>query len=68
MCFGACLACNVQMMYVTAVANLLMRRAERDLIHPQQLAVDLPLEGLLIAFNAQQEIGPLLRELSKDAL
>lgn len=53
---------------VTAVPDLVMRCGERDLTLPQQLAVDLPLQDLLIGFDAQDEVGPLLRELSKNAL
>jgi len=53
---------------LTAVADLVMRCSERDLTLPLELGTDLPLQGLLVAFDAQEEVGPLLRELSKNAL
>ena len=52
---------------LTAVADLVMRCGERGLTLPLELPADLPLEGLLIAFDAQEEVGPLLRELLKNA-
>ena len=45
-----------------------MRCSKRDLALPLELTADLPLQGLLIGFDAQDEVGPLLRELSKNAL
>jgi len=45
-----------------------MRCSKRDLALPLKLAADLPLESLLVAFDAQEEVGPLLRELPKNAL
>ena len=53
---------------LTAVADLVMRCGERDLTLSLELPADLPLEGLLVAFDAQEEVGPLLRELLKNAL
>ena len=53
---------------VTAVTDLVMRCSKRDLALPLELTADLPLQGLLVGFDAQDEVGPLLRELSKNAL
>jgi hypothetical protein len=53
---------------LAAVADLVMRCSKRDLALSLELTADLPLEGLLVALDAQQEVGPLLRELSKNAL
>jgi len=53
---------------LTAVADLVMRCGERDLTLSLELSADLPLESLLVAFDAQEEVGPLLRELPKNAL
>ena len=53
---------------LTAVPDLVMRCGKRNLAPPLKLAADLPLQGLLVGFDAQQEDGPLLRELSKKAL
>lgn len=50
---------------VTAVADLVMRCSKGDVALPLELTADLPLQGLLVGFNAQDEVGPLLRELSK---
>ena len=50
------------------MADLVMRCGERDLALSLELTADLPLEGLLVALDAQQEVGPLLRELSKNVL
>lgn len=53
---------------LTAVADLVMRCGERDLALPLELGADLPDEGFLVGLGAQQIVGPLLRELSKNAL
>ena len=53
---------------LTAVPDLVMRCGERDLALPLELGVDLPDEGFLVGRGAKQEVGPLLRELSKNAL
>jgi len=45
-----------------------MRCSKRDLAFPLKLAADLILQGFLVALDAQEEVGPLLRELSKNAL
>ena len=46
------------------MAHLVMRCGLRDLVLPLELGIDLPVEGYLVVFNAQEEVGPLLRELS----
>ena len=53
---------------LTAVADLVMHCSKRDLTLSLELPADLPLEGLLVAFDAQEEVGPLFRELLKNAL
>ena len=53
---------------LAAVADLVMRCSKGDLALPLELGVDLPEEGFLVDLGAQQEAGPLLRELSKNAL
>jgi hypothetical protein len=53
---------------LAAMANLVMRYSKRDLALPLELGVDLPDEGFLVGLGAQQEVGPLLRELPKNAL
>ncbi len=53
---------------LAAVADLVMRCSKRDLALPLKLPADLSLQGLLVGFDAQEEVGPLLRELSKNAL
>ena len=53
---------------LTAVPDLVMRCSKRDLAFPLELAADLPVQSLLVAFDAQQEVGSLLRELQKTAL
>jgi hypothetical protein len=39
-----------------------MRCSKWDLAFPLELATDLSVQNLLVAFDAQQEVGPLLRE------
>ena len=51
---------------ITAVANLVIRCHERDSALSLELGADLPLEGFLVAFDAQEEVGPLLLELPKN--
>ena len=53
---------------VTAVADLVMRCSKRDLALSLELGIDLPDERFLVGLGAQQEVGPLLRELPKNAL
>jgi len=50
----------------TAVAALLIRCHERDLALSLELAADLSVQRLLIAFHRQEEVGPLLLELPKN--
>jgi hypothetical protein len=50
------------------VADLVMHCSKTNLALPLKLAADLPLQGFLVGFDAQEEVGPLLRELSKNAL
>jgi len=45
-----------------------MRCSKRDLTLSLELGADLPLQGFLVAFDAQEEVGPLLCELLKNAL
>ena len=52
---------------VTPVANLVIRCPERDVALSEQLVVDLPVEALLVGLDRQEEVGPLLRELPKNA-
>ena len=51
---------------VPAVADLMIRCHERDLALPLELAADLAVERLLVPFNGQEEVGPLLLELPKN--
>jgi len=52
---------------VASMADLVITCDERDLALSSQLAGDLAVEGLLIGFDGQEEVGPLLLELSKNA-
>jgi hypothetical protein len=52
---------------VAPVADLLIACHERDLALSKQLVGDLPVEALLVGLDRQQEVGPLLRELPKNA-
>ena len=38
---------------------LVIRCGERDLTLSQELAADLPVQGLLVALDRQEEVGPL---------
>ncbi len=49
------------------VALLDIRCCERDLAPSLELAADLPVEGLLVRSNGQQELGPLLQAPAKNA-
>jgi hypothetical protein len=46
---------------VSPVAYLVIACHERDLARSKQLVRDVPVEGLLVGFDCQQEVGPLLR-------
>jgi hypothetical protein len=50
---------------VTAVADLVIACHERDVPLSLELAADLAVQRLLIGFDCQQEVGPLLLELPK---
>jgi len=52
---------------ITAMADLVIGCHERDLALSKQLIGDLPVELLLVGLDRQQEVGPLLLELSKNA-
>ena len=52
---------------VTAMADFVITCDERDLALSNQLAGDLAVESLLVGFDRQQEVGPLLLELPKNA-
>ena len=52
---------------ITAMADLVIRCRERDVALSKQLIGDLPVEGLLVGLDRQEEVGPLLRELPKNA-
>jgi hypothetical protein len=49
-----------------AVADLVIRCHERDLALSLELAADLAVQRLLVGFNRQEEVGPLLLELPKN--
>jgi hypothetical protein len=51
---------------VTAVADLVIACHERDVPLSLELAADLAVQRLLIGFDCQQEVGPLLLELPKN--
>ena len=46
---------------VTAVLLLLIRCSERDVALSLELAADLTVEGLLVGFDGQDDVGPLLQ-------
>jgi hypothetical protein len=52
---------------LAAVPCLQIRCCERDAALSLELVVDLPAEDLLILFDAQEEVGPLLQAPSKNA-
>jgi hypothetical protein len=49
------------------VALLESRRSKRDPTLSLELVVDLPAEDLLVRFEGQQQVGPLLQAPAKDA-
>jgi len=51
---------------VTAVADLVIRCHKRDPALSLELALDLAMQRLLVGFDRQQEVGPLLLELPKN--
>ena len=52
---------------ITAMADLVIGCNERDLALSKQLFGDLAVELLLVGLDHQEEVGPLLRELPKNA-
>ena len=52
---------------LTAVADLVIRCCERDVPLALELSNDLAMQRLLVAFDGQEEVGPLLLELAKNA-
>ena len=51
---------------VPTVADLVIRCHKRDLALSLELAADLAVQRLLVGFNRQEEVGPLLLELPKN--
>ena len=51
---------------VAAMADLVIRCHERDLALSLELAADLAVQRLLVGFDRQEEVGPLLLELPKN--
>lgn len=49
-----------------AMADLVIRCNEWDLAPPLELAADLAMQRLLVGFERQKEVGPLLLELPKN--
>jgi hypothetical protein len=49
------------------MADLMIGCDERDVALSQQLIGDLTVERFLVGLNRQQEVGPLLCELPKNA-
>ena len=52
---------------VAPMADLVIRCHERDVAFSKQLIGDLSVELLLVGLDRQEEVGPLLLELSKNA-
>ena len=52
---------------LTPVPLLDIRCRERDLALSLELAADLPVQDLLVGFDGQQEVGPLLQAPAKNA-
>jgi hypothetical protein len=52
---------------VTPMADLVIGCHERDMALSTQLIGDLAVELLLVGLDRQEEVGPLLRELPKNA-
>ena len=46
---------------------LVIRCRERDVALALELGADLPIEGLLVGFDGQEDVGPLLQAPSKNA-
>ena len=46
---------------------LVIRCRERDVALSLELGADLPVEGLLVGFDGQEDVGPLLQAPSKNA-
>jgi hypothetical protein len=51
---------------VAAVADLVIRCQKRDVTLSLELALDLAMQRLLVGFDGQEEVGPLLLELPKN--
>jgi len=51
---------------VATVADLVICCHKRDATLSLELALDLAMQGLLVALNGQEEVGPLLLELPKN--
>jgi hypothetical protein len=49
------------------VADLVIRCCERDMALALELSNDLAMQRPLVALNSQEEVGPLLLELAKNA-
>ena len=52
---------------VAAVADLMIRCHKNDLPLPLKLAADLTMQRFLVGFDRQEDVGPLLLELPKNA-
>ena len=61
-----CLFCPQAPGDVAAVADLVIRCHKRDPALSLELAADLAAQRLLVGFHCQEEVGPLLLELSKN--
>ena len=48
------------------MADLVIRCHKRDVTLSLELALDLAMQRLLVAFDGQEEVGPLLLELPKN--
>jgi hypothetical protein len=52
---------------LAAVADLVIRCCERDVALALELSNELAMQRPLVALNSQEEVGPLLLELAKNA-
>ena len=52
---------------VAAVPFFVIGCRERDVALALELGADLPIEGLLVGFDGQEDVGPLLQAPSKNA-
>jgi glycerol-3-phosphate dehydrogenase len=52
---------------LASVADLVIRCNERNITLALELSADLAMQRLLVGFDAQEEVGPLLLELAKNA-